>query len=731
MVNKYDNLKGVEVPQEIADKMITYTEDLSEEDLLLIEEQAELYQPNNQTIINLDIIPNCIYPICPTLFLIKATSFLKSKGVVLSKDLPEVIKELCIVFNRCISSQNEYSMISSMVYPAQTGTGKSLSLQVYVSMLKDHSSLIVVSTVDAAIAYCETINQLSGDNTYARTTYALTEKNKQHVLRVEGYALKDYRAIVITHSMFKKLNQKVDVDTYKLYKGKQRDLVVIDEKLSMYEQYKVTYNDLDILKNNLETIFSKVKDSIKIDPTKSTINFLSTLQNYLEKRENDIITEKQALRFIGDDISDEELQTIDINDPRFFKASCPIVMIPNKYINDLMQEKNLDIISTIILMKQLLEARINQLFSEIKDLGGLDNPVYKEQTLKNSLEPISILEEVLNDWFLLYKSNYEKAIFRVGDISYKLGKNVVLDATATVNEFYKIANRAFGYVGMYHAKQIRKYENLAIHKAKGFKQTRYALYKKGDDYIADNAKMYASYAMSVLSDVDDKLLIICHKDFKTTLKTRLDDTRIKMTHWGDHVGKNDWSDCNKVMVIGWNYLNPLKNISDIFNAAREIDLVSLYLNDDIIDTFVVTQLADDLVQAVMRSKARTIATDDSDCNPTEVYLFYHDDPMSNRVLEIFEKQFPMAKIQQWNPIGATLSYKKTKPMQNADKVIDLLKVKEATQTTCLLSDVIEQTLIPKSTMSRITTDDYFLQKLQEHGYSLQNKNGKEKYFVLQ
>lgn len=225
---------------------IVSTSDMSEEERLLSEEQAKLYQPNNQTIIDLDIIPNCIYPICPTLFLIKATSFLKSKGVVLSKDLPEVIKELCIVFNRCISSQNEYSM----VYPAQTGTGKSLSLQVYVSMLKDHSSLIVVSTVDAAIAYCETINQLSGDNTYARTTYALTEKNKQHVLRVEGYALKDYRAIVITHSMFKKLNQKVDVDTYKLYKGKQRDLVVIDEKLSMYEQYKVTYNDLDILKNN-------------------------------------------------------------------------------------------------------------------------------------------------------------------------------------------------------------------------------------------------------------------------------------------------------------------------------------------------------------------------------------------------------------------------------------------------------------------------------------------------
>ncbi|WNZ00176.1 hypothetical protein SUSP_002593 [Sulfurospirillum sp. 'SP'] len=712
---------------------IVSTSDMSEEERLLSEEQAKLYQPNNQTIIDLDKLVDSIYPINPNLFLTEAISFLQSKGVVLSKDLPIIIKELCIAFNDCISSQNKPIMTTSLVYPAQTGTGKSLSLQVYVSMLKEHSSLIVVSTVDAAIAYCETINQLSGDDKYARTTYALTEIHKQNALRVESYALKNYRAIIITHSMFKKLNQKVDVDTYKLYKGKQRDLVVIDEKLSMYEQYKVTYNDLDILKNNLETIFFKVEDAAKLDPTQATITFLSTLKTYLEKCEDEIITDPKALRFIRNDISNEELKTIDIKDPRFIKGSCPIATIPNNKIHDLMQEQNLDIKSTITLMKQLFEARINQLFSEIKDLGGLDNPAYKEQTLKNSLAPINILEEVLNEWFLLYKSNYEKAIFRVDDISHKLGKNVVLDATATVNEFYKIANRAFGYVGMYNAKQIRKYENLTIHKAKGYKQTRYELYKKEDKYTAKNAEIYASYAISVLTDMDDRLLIICHKNFKPILKTKLDDPRIKMTHWGDHVGKNDWSDCNKIMVIGWNYLSPLKNISDIFNAAsaQEIDLVSLYLNDDIIDTFIATQIADDLIQAVMRSKARIIATNDSDCNPTEVYLFYHDDPMSNRILDIFEKQFPMVKIQQWEPIGISLSHKKTKPMLNADKVIELLKAKEATQTTCLLSDVIEQTLIPKATMSRITTDDYFLQKLQEHGYSLQNKNGKEKYFVLQ
>ena len=47
---------------------IVSTSDMSEEERLLSEEQAQLYQPNYQTIIDLDKLVDSIYPINPNLF---------------------------------------------------------------------------------------------------------------------------------------------------------------------------------------------------------------------------------------------------------------------------------------------------------------------------------------------------------------------------------------------------------------------------------------------------------------------------------------------------------------------------------------------------------------------------------------------------------------------------------------------------------------------------------------
>jgi len=724
-----EQLKGVCVPKEITNKIEKVSlRDMPEEERLIAEEHDKLYQPNNQVIIDLAKIPNDIFPIYPKVFLNKAMEHLHSKGVTISKELPSVITELCLAFNSCINTQKKYAMTTSLVYPAQTGVGKSLCLQVYVSMLQEYSSLLVVPTVEAAIKYCKVINSLSGNEDYARTTYAVTGKNQKHNLRVEAYELQEYRAIIVTHSMFKKLNQQVDVDIYKFYNSQQRDLVVVDEKVTMYEQYKITYTEFDNLKNILESIFTNSQDALHIDPQKDTLTFLNTLKEYLDEREKEIITDKRALRLIS--FNDDEPMATDTNDPRLTRASCPIIAVYDRDVKKRMQAKGLDTQNTISTIKELLLLRIDELFSEIKEIGGLDNPAYKRQILRKALEPVDILEELLSDWSLLYKSNYGNALFVVRDILNKLGKNVVLDATATVNEFYKVANRAFGYLGIYKAKQIRKYANLTIHKAKGYKQTRYELYKKGSEYTKNIAEAYASYAASLLNSNDDKLLIICHKNFKQYLLEYCSDSRIKMTHWGDHVGKNDWSDCNKVMVVGWNYLHPLENISQIYSAAREIDLVCVYLNDDIIDDFRVTQVADDLVQAVMRSKARIMATDDSDCEPTEVYLFYNDDTMSNRILDIFEQQFPMAKTVEWTPKGTTLPIKSTKPTRKADAIITLLKEKETLQATYLLSELRTEIAMPRTTLKRIVDSNYFLHQLHTNGYNLQNKNGREKYFIL-
>lgn len=47
--------------------------------------------------------------------------------------------------------------------------------------------------------------------------------------------------------MFRQINKKIDVDTFKLYGDKQRDFIAIDESLSFYEEFRVTKYELDAL----------------------------------------------------------------------------------------------------------------------------------------------------------------------------------------------------------------------------------------------------------------------------------------------------------------------------------------------------------------------------------------------------------------------------------------------------------------------------------------------------
>ncbi|MGB3751900.1 MAG: hypothetical protein WA945_10060 [Arcobacteraceae bacterium] len=82
-----------------------------------------------------------------------------------------------------------------------------------------------------------------------------------------------------------------------------------------------------------------------------------------------------------------------------------------------------------------------------------------------------------------------------------------MDATASVNEFYKVAYIHSDSIINVHAKQIRSYSNLTLYKAKGFRQGRSSIYRTIDKGAIDfNSKMYISYALSTLTKASDKLL---------------------------------------------------------------------------------------------------------------------------------------------------------------------------------------------------------------------------------
>lgn len=116
-------------------------------------------------------LSSAITPVDPAKFTKKVQSFLRSVGVLVSNDTPQVIERLCRLFNYSIGNPKLGGLLNAkniLIYPAQTGIRKSVSIQHYVAMLCQQSSLIVVNTIAEAREYCDRINSIKNQPGYAR-----------------------------------------------------------------------------------------------------------------------------------------------------------------------------------------------------------------------------------------------------------------------------------------------------------------------------------------------------------------------------------------------------------------------------------------------------------------------------------------------------------------------------------------------------------------------------------
>ncbi|MCC4275996.1 hypothetical protein [Marinomonas communis] len=811
----------------------------------------DLYHLNNQTVLDPVDMPS--FPVEPSSFVEKVVEQLTSHNVHISDQMPEVLEHLCRLFNFSIKPNSKLPRtVKNLVFPAQTGIGKSVSVQVYVSLLSEHSSIIVVSKVEEAIKYCESINRLAGDDNYARCYYSLTDKNSNHSLRVDADKLRSYRCIVITHNMFRRINIEQEkpshdlggvyqgsgsdkssmrgisiAECYGAYNNGTRDFVCIDEKLSFFEQVKLDYSELNRLIDSIELALDQSKELKAVGTSHKALKAIKAFRDFVLFKDDKIVMSNDSISLkslcaeardvlsgMGEKITYSErfkfngspIRLVGLRDkdavvsalrkskiplqarkrnvmgisasevmklpsirpedvePYYYEKFDPVIAnclpreesessLENSELDKLFddpsfngglsdeqveafkrsalarnEQTGLELASSVI--RTMLSIRVEELLSSLEALGAKKNSSYRRNTLDALNEQLDALRYFSKNDFLIYKTNVQKALLATENLVNHLGLSVVLDATANINEYYQVANRFLGHVALVKAPQIRNYQNLTIHKAVGFSQARSAIYKGKTSQDAQAiAKSYASYALNELGD-GDKLLIICHKDFAGLLKKEVSDNRIEFTHWGNHVGRNDWSHCNKVMLIGWNYLPPIEHVSAISASLDSVLLTSRYLDDELLETFAISQLADDLVQGLMRSQARVISTNDSDCRPTSFYLFYKDDEKSKRVLELVESQFRGCSVVDWQPNGKELPKKKTKRNKNVDRVIQFLIEKSKSYETYLRSDLQADLNINKSTMGRLIDSEYMKDLLSENGFAFRNKDGKSQHFIL-
>lgn len=611
---------------------------------------------------------------------------LQEYGNAIPEDLSSMIQQVCKTFNESIRVNKEGDIPTTLILSPKTGSGKSTIAKSYVSLLSGYTSLIIVPRVSDAIEFCEDIKNFRGESEYAKCIYKVSDDNPDSEYRVAINDMNKYSCIIMTHKMFQVASDKADNPVAKRLKQRSRDLVIVDERLQLQDPKSVDYNQVESFMFFLQRIQRDY-----------------TAYNFTEE----ILQLSEVLRLF--EILEEERESTE-----------SIIISLDQLINSYSGFEQFEPIEL---------KGIHSLFDSSLELNRIYNPSSSMKSEKSEskfrtewLNMIYSLNMILKDIYYYYKSGQRKTIGITNNIRGLFDSIVVLDATAEVNEYYNtLAYTNHMTVQHIETDNPRSYENLTFHVCSDTPQGKSSIVKEKEQ----NAQRYMNIAHSLITDKDDKLLIVSHKDFSTYLKGLTDDKNIYFTHWGNHVGKNEWSHCNKVLIIGWYYLPINAHYDNIVSAVGDAGYVAEIDDYNLLNTYSNTQLADDLVQAVMRCRARVISDADGNCKSADIYICTKSkDIETDPVLKLVFGQFKNASLEPWLLPQEVLPKRKSKSEANITIVIDYLKSIENTTADVSQATIVKDTPLSKSAFSRLYNSEEFEEALADEGFSKCKINGR-------
>ena len=623
-------------------------------------------------------------PISPATLASKVIEKLNSfPKVVAAVNTSTMVEELCRSFNECIRL-NSAGESQTLVLSPKTGSAKSVSSQMYIALLQSQASIVVVYTIEDAIETCKNINEWSGNKDYARCTYNVGSDNKDHHLRVDKDQLNQYRCIVISHSLFKRANDAIGIEFLSTYKGKKREFVLVDERMDLYKEITFPLSNL----KHLLKLFKDIKQSLALTLVDSEIEYLEATREIFEEIQK--ITEL-TMKIVDDKL----VPSYELRNFMYFDED-------QRTAHDL---QTYDFSS----FYKLLENRIVKLEKVIDPLSLLDSKVDTKKIINNLMGHLNNLVNILKDNFYYFahgSDNNAPTIMVTRNILNEFGSSVVLDATATVNEMYN--NKVFenpDTVKHIETTNPRKYNNFTINECRGVKQGKYSIFKTlTPKELTTIVNLYKTIAYSLLENKQDKLLIVAHKEFREHLDKKVKKKAIEFTHWGDHRGKNKWSHCNKILVIGWNYLPDQVHYLNYISAINGTQDINNQQLRDIKDTYSITQITDDLVQAVNRGAVRKTASTDGNCVESQVYMFYPTAIEGKIVMDLFKKEFEEHTVKPWTPVGIEKIQSLAKNYANIERVANYIE-RKINEVGEIKQSVVQKYFDDPSNLERLSNNE--------------------------
>jgi len=423
------------------------------------------------------------------------------------------------------------------------------------------------------------------------------------------------RIMVITHNMLIQMLKKEKAD--ELFESYH--LIVIDEQINTYEHIYLSYYDIDS----------------KVLPALRALNLddeYGSLFARLQEEMSDFRDGKENIRVLHSYHRENKNNILDWSN-----------------LNEAIQEKLSD--------GAVLE---DDLYKNLKDLSIKIQRISRQGRYKLSFlqrEGGRITYNVVIDFF-----------------PSKVSK-VILDGTASINDTYKLLNKNLGCIDIKTYPSARDYSKAAfsfctLPTGKGkvaFSQGSNPNSAQNEDIKVALQKLISRVKERYKNQPDAKVLFIVHKNNERYLEGLLGDN-MAVTHWGRHIGLNDYKDYNKVVIYGLNH-RPSRVYSAMhfstFSSKSNLDYSSINEMESSV-------LSCDILQAMNRIALRKVEAHGHCPDGVEVFIALPSvKKTSIAILNKIKSVMPTAKYLQddtSNPMYNLLTTVKS----NVHKLTDFL-----------------------------------------------------------
>ena len=580
------------------------------------------------------------------------------------------------VYNDCVDLNNKGKSIQ-LVIPAATGSGKTVSAKLYLSLIakKGMSGLLVVSEIAVAIEAAEEINRIAGEEV-AGVYHSISDKHPQHRL---WHDIDDLpRITIITHAMLiQRSDSGKDIDALRTYNGKQRDLVIIDERIDLIKRVSFGTNEI------VDAVAILKRDVC-----------LSTVADMLANFNDVIFTTKRHGTYEYDG--------------KFKK-------IHNALRNDLSP-----------FLSKLSAGHFN-ILPRIR--GKMNN---SDPDRDKVIKLLNRIIYVIDGRYTHTVEGNNVICHREEDLNGKFGSVVVLDATSQVNPEYDYRVVNGDDIIMFNRIASRNYSNVTLNicSLNGPKQSKSAIYTKPkrEKKLKEIILAYLKVIGGIL-EPNDKLLVATYMDVVPLFEehNRYKD-QVKFIYWGskDARGSNDFEKYNKAMIIGWHrrpahyYVSAVMAINQFdhyVNTTGSVWSDATYLKNMLI--------VDDMIQFFNRIKCRTAIDKNGNCDPVELYcLTGGDDEMQKVISTSIENEMPNIVISDWKPKELkALKQKVTKAEERAENFVKYLRGNIEKYEEISLAELRQEFGLPSNIISPVINSNIFHDLLEEEGIKMTEAKG--------